>query len=110
MKRTRNCLRNNLYFLGKVVQIAPLYLFLSAALRVMMGVRTSYMNVYFLAYVISCVEEGKPLIHVLLFIAVSFGAVSISYGLQAALRIFINLCPWKGSSRSSSTPSSRRPG
>lgn len=84
MKRTRNCLRNNLYFLGKVVQIAPLYLFLSAALRVMMGVRTSYMNVYFLAYVISCVEEGKPLIHVLLFIAVSFGAVSISYGLQAA--------------------------
>ena len=84
MKRTRNCLRNNLYFLGKVVQIAPLYLFLSAALRVMMGVRTSYMNVYFLAYVISCVEEGKPLIHVLLFIAVSFGAVSITYGLQAA--------------------------
>lgn len=84
MKRTRNCLRNNLYFLGKVVQIAPLYLFLSAALRVMMGVRTSYMNVYFLAYVISCVEEGKPLIHVLLFIAVSFGAVSINYGLQAA--------------------------
>ena len=84
MKRTRNCLRNNLYFLGKVVQIAPLYLFLSAALRVMMGVRTSYMNVFFLAYVISCVEEGKPLIHVLLFIAVSFGAVSITYGLQAA--------------------------
>lgn len=84
MKRTRNCLRNNLYFLGKVVQIAPLYLFLSASLRVMMGVRTSYTNVYFLAYVISCVEEGKPLIHVLLFIAVSFGAVSITYGLQAA--------------------------
>lgn len=84
MKRTRNCLRNNLYFLGKVVQSAPLYLFLSAALRVMMGVRTSYMNVFFLAYVISCVEEGKPLIHVLLFIAVSFGAVSITYGLQAA--------------------------
>ena len=84
MKRTRNCLRNNLYFLGKVVQNAPLYLFLSASLRVMMGVRTSYTNVYFLAYVISCVEEGKPLIHVLLFIAVSFGAVSITYGLQAA--------------------------
>ena len=84
MKRTRNCLRNNLYFLGKAVQIAPLYLVLSAALRVMMGVRTSYMNVYFLAYVISCVEEGKPLIYVLLFIAVSFGAVSITYGLQAA--------------------------
>ena len=84
MTRNSSCLRNNFYFLHKAFQIAPLYLLLSVGLRILLGIRTSFMNVYFLSYVISCVETGRPLSHLLIFISVSFVAISITYVLQAA--------------------------
>ena len=84
MKRSRACLRNNLYFLNKAFKIAPLYLILSGILRILTGIRTSFMNVYFLSYVISCVETGRSLLHVLLFISISLAVVSVTYAIQAA--------------------------
>ena len=93
MKRNRACLRNNCYFLHKAFRIAPLYLLLSAVLRVLMGLRTSFMNVYFLSYVISCVETGRSLSHVLVFISVSFVVIAITYAIQAAFdNIYKPIC------------------
>ncbi len=84
MKESGSCLRNNFYFLHKAFRIAPLYILLSVGLRIMMGLRTSFMSVYFLSTVISCVETNRTLAYVLGFVTVSFVAVSATYGLQAA--------------------------
>lgn len=83
MKKSGVCLRNNFYFLSKVFRIAPLYIIIYTSLRIMMGIRTSFMSVYFLSYIIACVETGRSLSFVLLFILVSFLLVSISYVAQA---------------------------
>ena len=82
MKQSRIA-ANNFYFLGKAFRTAPLYLLLAVVFRVVSGLRTSFMYVYFLPYVISCVENGRSLRHVLVFIAVSFLAVSATYIAQS---------------------------
>ena len=54
------------------------------------------MNVYFLSYVISCVETGRSLSHVLIFILISFAAVSATYAAQAAFdHIYKPVCTEK---------------
>ena len=83
MKKNGMALRNNLYFLHKAFKIAPLYLVLSVLLRILAGLRTTFMSTFFLAYVISSVETNTPLSRVLIFIGASFAAVSATYGLQA---------------------------
>lgn len=89
-------LRNNCYFLQKAFRTAPLYLILSVVLRILMGLRTTFMNVYFLSYVISCVETGRSLSHVLIFILISFAAVSATYAAQAAFdHIYKPVCTEK---------------
>lgn len=89
-------LRNNCYFLQKAFRTAPLYLILSVVLRILMGLRTTFMNVYFLSYVISCVETGRSLSHVLIFISISFAAVSATYAAQAAFdHIYKPVCTEK---------------
>ncbi len=92
----KRILRNNFYFLHKAFRIAPLYLLLSVVLRILMGLRTTFMNVYFLSYVISCVETGRSLSHVLLFISISFAVVSATYAVQAAFdHIYKPVCTEK---------------
>lgn len=89
-------LRNNCYFLQKAFRTAPVYLILSVVLRILMGLRTTFMNVYFLSYVISCVETGRSLSHVLIFILISFAAVSATYAAQAAFdHIYKPVCTEK---------------
>lgn len=89
-------LRNNCYFLQKAFRTAPVYLILSVVLRILMGLRTTFMNVYFLSYVISCVETGRSLSHVLIFISISFAAVSATYAAQAAFdHIYKPVCTEK---------------
>ncbi len=83
MRKERIYLRNNLYFLRRAFRIAPVFLILSALLRILMGLRTWFMSVYFLSYVISGVEAGRSLSHILIFIGASFAAVSATYGVEA---------------------------
>lgn len=93
MKKNGICLRNNLYFLHKAFKIAPLYLLLSVGLRIMMGIRTSFMSVYFLSYVILCVETEQSLSSVLVFVVISFVVISITYAIQAVFdNIYKPIC------------------
>lgn len=93
MRKSGIFLRNNIYFLNKAFKIAPLYLILSVVLHIVIGIRTTFMSTYFLAYVISCVETNPSLSRVLVFIGTSFVAVSITYGLQSVFeKIYKPIC------------------
>lgn len=83
MKKKFNCLQNNFYFLKKAFRVSPMFLLLSAGMRIMMGLRTSFMDIYFLSYVIFCVENRYSLSHVMLFVLISFLVISLTYVIQA---------------------------
>ena len=50
----------------------PGFVVLSALMRVVVSVRTSFLRVIFLAYIISCMEQKKKLAFILTFIGISF--------------------------------------
>lgn len=51
--------RNNFYLFGKAMSAEPGFVVLSALMRVVVSVRTSFLRVIFLAYIISCMEQKK---------------------------------------------------
>lgn len=81
--------RNNFYFARKAFRVSPAFCCGAIGMRIISSVRTTFMNVIFLAYMISCVEKGKPIEHVLWFIAVSFFTVGTTWLLQS---FFENVC------------------
>ena len=56
---------------------------LSALMRVVVSVRTSFLRVIFLAYIISCMEQKKTLVFILTFIGISFLIVGVTYAVQS---------------------------
>lgn len=82
MKKNR-VVSNNFYFLRKAFKVSPIYIILSICMRIMAGMRTSFMYVFFLPYVISCVETGSSIYQILTFISISILTVSLSYAIQS---------------------------
>ena len=61
----------------------PGFVVLSALMRVVVSVRTSFLRVIFLAYIISCMEQKKTLAFILTFIGISFLIVGVTYAVQS---------------------------
>ena len=61
----------------------PGFVVLSALMRVVVSVRTSFLRVIFLAYIISCMEQKKTLVFILTFIGISFLIVGVTYAVQS---------------------------
>ena len=61
----------------------PGFVVLSALMRVVVSVRTSFLRVIFLAYIISCMEQKKKLAFILTFIGISFLIVGVTYAVQS---------------------------
>ena len=61
----------------------PGFVVLSALMRVVVSVRTSFLRVIFLAYIISCMEQKKTLAFILTFIGISFLIVGATYAVQS---------------------------
>lgn len=64
----------------------PGFVVLSALMRVVVSVRTSFLRVIFLAYIISCMEQKKTLAFILTFIGISFLIVGVTYAVQSFFR------------------------
>lgn len=84
----RNAICNNFYFLKKAFLVSPGFVLLSILVRIVSSVRTTFMKVNFLAYVISFVETKRSLFYVMGFVGMSFLAVCLTYLLQS---IFENI-------------------
>lgn len=84
----RNAICNNFYFLKKAFLVSPGFVLLSVLVRIVSSVRTTFMKVNFLAYVISFVETKRSLFYVMGFVGMSFLAVCLTYLLQS---IFENI-------------------
>lgn len=67
----------------KAFSVTPVYILSTISIRIIKSFRTSFMSVFFLPYIISSVENGKSVKHVLCFSAVCFTATAITYLLQA---------------------------
>lgn len=75
--------RNNFYFLKKGILASPGFVFLSILMRIAGSFRTTFMNVIFLAYIISCVENKQSLAYIMRFVSVSFVVVGLTYLCQS---------------------------
>lgn len=75
--------RNNGYFLKLAIQNTPYYFLLAIILRIICGLRITFMNVYFLSFIVSSVEEKRNLMDIFRFVLISFLLVSLSYLFQA---------------------------
>lgn len=82
MRRFNMCFRNNIFLLHKAFCVAPCFIILFTFIRVVAGVRTTFMNVYFLTHIIASFEEGGDWKNVLVFVFVSFVLVVITYAAE----------------------------
>lgn len=88
-QKRKTIVRNNFYLFGKAMSAEPGFVVLSALMRVVVSVRTSFLRVIFLAYIISCMEQKKTLAT---FIGISFLIVGATYAVQSFSRIAISRC------------------
>ena len=77
-------IQNNFYFIRKAYKTSPLFMIFSVFMRVLTGIRTWFMQMFFLAYIISCIERGSSLRYVIIFIIASFCIVSFTYLIESA--------------------------
>ena len=82
-QKRKTIVRNNFYLFGKAMSAEPGFVVLSALMRVVVSVRTSFLRVIFLAYIISCMEQKKTLVFILTFIGISFLIVGVTYAVQS---------------------------
>ena len=82
-QKRKPIVRNNFYLFGKAMSAEPGFVVLSALMRVVVSVRTSFLRVIFLAYIISCMEQKKTLVFILTFIGISFLIVGVTYAVQS---------------------------
>ena len=82
-QKRKTIVRNNFYLFGKAMSAEPGLVVLSALMRVVVSVRTSFLRVIFLAYIISCMEQKKTLAFILTFIGISFLIVGVTYAVQS---------------------------
>ena len=83
MKEFWKSVRNNGYFLHLTLRTTPQYLLAAGLLRVVSGVRSVFLSVYFLSYIVSCVEQKRSIREILYFTAVSFLIVAVSFWAEA---------------------------
>ena len=83
MKEFWKSVRNNGYFLYLTLRTTPQYLLTAGLLRVVGGVRSVFLSVYFLSYIVSCVEQKRSIREILCFTAVSFLIVAVSFWAEA---------------------------
>jgi ATP-binding cassette subfamily B protein len=88
MKKIRFIIRNNFYFIRKAYICSPLFIIFSIFMRILTGIRTWFMQMFFLSFIISCIERGSSLKYIIIFIFTSFCIVSLIYLIES---IFNNI-------------------
>lgn len=75
--------KNNFYMIDAVCRADAGYFVFSLLVRILSGIRTSFLYVYLLGIVLYCIESKKGLGHILLFLMFSMAFFAAAFALQA---------------------------
>lgn len=82
MIKIKHIIENNFYFLGKAIRYEPTYLIVKLLMTCFISIRSVFLSIYLMKYVVEQIEQQNPYQETLKFLILSFLFLCLTFGVE----------------------------